>query len=53
MRRHLQAAQQEHEAHCDLLSLVHLEFEHVCDGDGENAYVAEEIDDADAKVELV
>jgi hypothetical protein len=53
IRGDVQASEQEHEADCYLLGVSHLQFQHVGDGDGEDADVAEEVDDADAEVELL
>lgn len=50
--RGVQASEQEHKADCNLLRLPHLQLKHARYGYHENAYVAEEIDDADPEVEL-
>lgn len=47
-----EGAEEEHEADGDLLRLGHLELQDGGDGDAEDADIAEEVNDADAEVEL-
>lgn len=48
----LQATEKEHDANGHLLRPVHLKLQHMLDGDDQDAHITEQIDDANAEIEL-